>query len=132
MIDDEFYRDRAQHIRELADKADPFICKLLLDLAGNYDAMVRRSHRATAVVRPSSRTSRRTACLNTSGAVRDERRNVAPFAISTWVTFWGAINRSKNISAAPAASARPFRRCPNTGLRIGDLLCHQIPFPTKH
>jgi hypothetical protein len=68
MIDDEFYRDRAQHIRKLGDKADPFICKLLLDLAGNYDAMVRRSHRATAVVRPSSRTSRRTACLNTSGS----------------------------------------------------------------
>jgi hypothetical protein len=50
MIDDEFYRNRARHIRELADKADPFIRKRLLDLAGNYDAMVRRSHRPTAVV----------------------------------------------------------------------------------
>jgi hypothetical protein len=48
-MDDEFYRDRARNIREIADKADPFIRKRLLDLAGNYDAMVRRSHRATAV-----------------------------------------------------------------------------------
>jgi hypothetical protein len=52
MMDDEFYRERARHIRELADEADPFIRKRLRDLAGNYDAMVRRSHRATAVVPP--------------------------------------------------------------------------------
>ena len=45
-MDDEFYRERARH------KADPFVRKRLLDLAGNYDAMVRRSHRATAVVPP--------------------------------------------------------------------------------
>jgi hypothetical protein len=37
-LDDEFYKERAQHVRELADKADPFIRKRLLDLAGNYDA----------------------------------------------------------------------------------------------
>jgi hypothetical protein len=55
MMDDEFYRERARHIRELADKADSFIRKRLLDL----DAMVRRSHRATAVVPPPSRTSQR-------------------------------------------------------------------------
>jgi len=42
-MDDEFYRERARHIRELADKADPFIRKRLLNLAGNYDAMIRRS-----------------------------------------------------------------------------------------
>jgi hypothetical protein len=41
--DDEFYRERARHIRELADKADPFIRKRLLNLAGNYDAIIRRS-----------------------------------------------------------------------------------------
>ena len=52
VLDDEFYRSRARHIRELADKADPFIRKRLLDLAGNYDAMVRRSHRMTALVSP--------------------------------------------------------------------------------
>jgi hypothetical protein len=50
MIDDEFYRQRARQIHELADKADPFIRKRMLDLAGNYDAMVRRSHRAPTVV----------------------------------------------------------------------------------
>ncbi len=49
-MDDEFYKNRARHIRELADKADPFIRKRLLDLAANYDAVVRRSHRITAVV----------------------------------------------------------------------------------
>ena len=49
-MDDEFYKTRARHIRELADKADPFIRKRLLDLAGNYEALVNRSHRLTAVV----------------------------------------------------------------------------------
>jgi hypothetical protein len=37
-LDNEFYQERARHIRELADKADPFIRKRLLDLAGNYDS----------------------------------------------------------------------------------------------
>jgi hypothetical protein len=36
-LDDEFYKARAQQLRELADKADPLIRKRLLDLAGNYD-----------------------------------------------------------------------------------------------
>ena len=35
-LDDEFYKERARHIREFADKADPS-SKRLLDLAGNYD-----------------------------------------------------------------------------------------------
>jgi hypothetical protein len=38
-MDDSFYRDRAQHIRQLAKDADPFIKKRLLRLASNYDAM---------------------------------------------------------------------------------------------
>jgi hypothetical protein len=46
-VDDEFYRERARHIRELAAKADPFIRKRLLDLADNYDSMVRRSPHAS-------------------------------------------------------------------------------------
>ena len=49
-LDDEFYKERARHVRELADKADPFIRKRLLDLAGNYDALVRRSPRTMATV----------------------------------------------------------------------------------
>ena len=38
-MDDEFYRERARHMRELANQADPFIKKRLLRLASNYDAM---------------------------------------------------------------------------------------------
>jgi hypothetical protein len=38
-MDDAFYRDRARHIRQLANEADPFIKKRLLRLASNYDAM---------------------------------------------------------------------------------------------
>jgi hypothetical protein len=37
-LDHEFYKEWARQVRELADKADPFIRKRLLDLAGNYDA----------------------------------------------------------------------------------------------
>ena len=51
-LDDEFYKERARHIRELVDKADPFIRKRLLDLAGNYDSMIRRSPRTTVAVPP--------------------------------------------------------------------------------
>ena len=39
MMDDKFYKERARHIRELANEADPFIKKRLLRLALNYDAM---------------------------------------------------------------------------------------------
>jgi hypothetical protein len=38
-MDDAFYRDRARHIRQLANEADPFVKKRLLRLASNYDAM---------------------------------------------------------------------------------------------
>ena len=51
-LDDEFYKERARHIRELVDKADPFIRKRLLDLAGSHDSMVRRSPRTTVAVPP--------------------------------------------------------------------------------
>jgi len=50
-LDDEFYKKRARYIRELADKADPFIRKRLLDLAGNYEPIVRGSSR-TATMPP--------------------------------------------------------------------------------
>jgi hypothetical protein len=36
-MDDAFYRDRARHIRQLANEADPFIKKRLLRLARNYE-----------------------------------------------------------------------------------------------
>ena len=37
-MDDDFCRQRARHIRNLAEQADPFIKKRLLALAQNYDA----------------------------------------------------------------------------------------------
>ena len=44
-------------VPEIADKADPFIRKCLLDLAGNYDGMVRRSPRLTATFLAACQTS---------------------------------------------------------------------------
>jgi hypothetical protein len=41
-MDDKFLEQRARFIRELADKADPFIKKRLMDLARNYDARLAR------------------------------------------------------------------------------------------
>ncbi|MEN3349317.1 MAG: hypothetical protein V7632_2952 [Bradyrhizobium sp.] len=38
MLDDEFNKRQSRLIRELADKADPFIKRRLLDLAARYDA----------------------------------------------------------------------------------------------
>ncbi|MBR1230388.1 MULTISPECIES: hypothetical protein [unclassified Bradyrhizobium] len=42
-MDDDFYKERARQIRELATQADPFIKQRLLRLAGNYDAMITRT-----------------------------------------------------------------------------------------
>jgi hypothetical protein len=36
-LDDDFLRNRALYIRSLADKADPFIKKRLLNLAAAYE-----------------------------------------------------------------------------------------------
>jgi hypothetical protein len=36
-MDDEFCRERAKAVRELADKADPFIKTRLLELARHYE-----------------------------------------------------------------------------------------------
>lgn len=41
-MDDDFYKERAKHIRQIAIQADPFIKKRLLRLASNYDAMIFR------------------------------------------------------------------------------------------
>jgi len=40
-MDEDFIRGRAEHIRELATKADPFIQKRLLDLADSYERSLR-------------------------------------------------------------------------------------------
>jgi hypothetical protein len=47
-MDDDFYIERARQIREVATQADPFIKERLLRLAGNYDAMVKRTRPAVS------------------------------------------------------------------------------------
>ncbi|MCC8948539.1 hypothetical protein H8A97_26360 [Bradyrhizobium sp. Arg62] len=37
MLDDEFNKQRSKLLRELADKADPFIKRRLLDLASRHE-----------------------------------------------------------------------------------------------
>jgi hypothetical protein len=37
MLDDEFKKQRAQTVRDLAEKADPFIKRRLLDIAARYE-----------------------------------------------------------------------------------------------
>ncbi|OSI73793.1 hypothetical protein BSZ21_06260 [Bradyrhizobium canariense] len=57
-VDEQFLRDRARIIRDLADKADPFIRKRLLDLAERYDRRISRPSQAmkmvTAAISPTS------------------------------------------------------------------------------
>ncbi|MGY3443279.1 hypothetical protein [Bradyrhizobium sp. USDA 4473] len=45
-MDDEFCRERARIVRELAEQADPFIKKRLLQLAANYERRIDRPERA--------------------------------------------------------------------------------------
>jgi hypothetical protein len=47
-MDDDFYKERARQIREVATQADPFIKKRLLRLARNYDAMITRTRPAVS------------------------------------------------------------------------------------
>ncbi|TYL72531.1 hypothetical protein FXB38_38310 [Bradyrhizobium cytisi] len=49
-VDEQFLRDRARIIRDLADKADPFIRKRLLDLAERYDRRISRPSQAMKTV----------------------------------------------------------------------------------
>ena len=46
VMDSEFLKQQAAHCRLLAEKADPFIKRRLLDLAVQYDARFERSLRA--------------------------------------------------------------------------------------
>ncbi|MGY4408024.1 hypothetical protein [Bradyrhizobium sp. USDA 3315] len=45
-MDDEFCRERARTVRALAEQADPFIKKRLLQLAANYERRVDPPERA--------------------------------------------------------------------------------------
>ena len=54
-MDDEFCRQRARHIRNLAEQADPFIKKRLLALAQSYEARMFAPPKATMELkRPAS------------------------------------------------------------------------------
>ncbi|MCK1525012.1 hypothetical protein [Bradyrhizobium sp. 17] len=46
-MNEQFLMDRAQIIRELADKADPFIRTRLLDLAERYGRRINRPSQTT-------------------------------------------------------------------------------------
>jgi hypothetical protein len=45
-------KERALHIRDLAEKADPFIKRRLLDLAVSYEKRIRQHPLATAKLLP--------------------------------------------------------------------------------
>jgi hypothetical protein len=47
MMNDEYFKQQAARVRALADNADPFTRKRLLDLAERYDAKLGRPSRAT-------------------------------------------------------------------------------------
>jgi hypothetical protein len=49
-MDDDFYKQYAQRVRDLADKADPFTRKRLLDLADKYDAKTGKPRRASRMI----------------------------------------------------------------------------------
>jgi hypothetical protein len=51
MMNDEYFKQQAARVRALADKADPFTRKRLLDLAERYDAKLGRPSRATRQLR---------------------------------------------------------------------------------
>ena len=54
-MDQEFYRQQAQRARDLAERADPFTRKRLLDLADGYDVKGGGPSRASrAIERPVS------------------------------------------------------------------------------
>jgi hypothetical protein len=57
-MDREFYRQQAQRVRDLAEKADPFTRQRLLDLASRYDAEAGSPSMASRTVeRPLPRTT---------------------------------------------------------------------------
>ena len=53
-MDDQFYRNRARVLRDLANEADPSIKGRLLRLASNYDDMATLRDQAEKKPRPNS------------------------------------------------------------------------------
>lgn len=59
-MDETFLKDRLATVRELAQRADPFIKRRLLELAQRYDRQLRQSRISTDTLRsiePKDRTS---------------------------------------------------------------------------
>jgi hypothetical protein len=52
VMEQEFYQGLAQRVRAMADRADPFTRRRLLDIAKRYDAKGSRSSRSGASERP--------------------------------------------------------------------------------
>ena len=46
-MNDEFFKEQAQRVRTIAEKADPFTKRRLLDLADRYDGKLGRPSRAS-------------------------------------------------------------------------------------
>ena len=51
MTNDEYFKQQADRVRAMADKADPFTKKRLLELADRYDAKLGKPSRATRQLR---------------------------------------------------------------------------------
>ena len=49
MLDEKFKKQRAKALRDLAEKADPFIKRRLLDLAARYDGDDRATPKPTPI-----------------------------------------------------------------------------------
>ena len=54
-MSDEYFKQQAERVRALADNADPFTKRRLLDLAEKYDAKLGRPSRATRELKLSIR-----------------------------------------------------------------------------
>jgi hypothetical protein len=50
VMNEDFYKQRAREVRDIAAKADPFIKQRLLDLADRYDG----KHRTSVTLLPSA------------------------------------------------------------------------------
>jgi hypothetical protein len=48
-MDEEFLKQRIRLVRDLADKADPFIKRRLRDLANNYEAKLKHRSQVTVL-----------------------------------------------------------------------------------
>jgi hypothetical protein len=55
-MDEAFLRERVEHIRQLAEKADPFIRGRLLDLAARYEKRIGQNSSGSSPKHPLTQT----------------------------------------------------------------------------